>query len=135
MTLDELYIRAESQGIEVDDFPMREVVAVSVRENWIAIDTRRIKTRREEKVILAHEMGHCETNSFYNVYSPYEVRGKHEYRANKRSYQILVPYEQLIEAVENGMTEIWELADHFDVPCDFMYKAAEYWRQQEMEGW
>lgn len=134
MTLDELYDRAQQQGIEIDNFAMREIVSVSFPENWIAIDTRKIKTRAEEKVVLAHEIGHCETGSFYNIHSPYDLRERHEYKANKRSYQILIPHAELKAAVKKGLTEIWELAEYFDVPCEYMQKAAEYWRQVEMAG-
>ena len=134
MTLTDLYIRAENGGIEIDNVPMREVVAVSFPENWIAIDVNKIETSLEEKVILAHEIGHCETGSFYNIYSPFDLREKHEYRANKRSYEILVPQERLQEAVSRGITEIWELAEYFDIPCKVMQRAAEYWQQQEMAG-
>ena len=134
MTLDELYDRAQQQGIEIDNFAMREIVSVSFPENWIAIDTRKIKTRAEEKVVLAHEIGHCETGSFYNIHSPFDLRERHEYKANKRSYQILSPHAELKAAVKKGLTEIWELAEYFDVPCEYMQKAAEYWRQVEMAG-
>jgi len=134
MTLDELYDRAQQQGIEIDNFAMREIVSVSFPENWIAIDTRKIKTRAEEKVVLAHEIGHCETGSFYNIHSPFDLRERHEYKANKRSYQILIPHAELKAAVKKGLTEIWELAEYFDVPCEYMQKAAEYWRQVEMAG-
>lgn len=134
MNLVGLYARAEQEGIEVDDFQMREVVSASFPENWIAIDTKRIKTRKEEKVILAHEIGHCETGSFYNVYSPCDIRARHEYRANKRAYQILVPHDDLIDAVNKGITETWDLAEYFDVPCDFMEKAIEYWQRVDQAG-
>lgn len=132
MTLKELYIYAEDREIEVDDVPMRELVSSSFPENWIAIDTRKIRTRAEEKVTLAHEVGHCETGSFYNVHSPLDLRGKHERRANVWSYKNLIPHEELLAAVKKGITEIWELAEYFDVTCEFMQKAAEYWRQVEM---
>ena len=68
MTLGELYIYTDDREIEVDDFPMRELVSASFPENWIAIDTRKIETRAEEKVTLAHELGHCETGGFYNIH-------------------------------------------------------------------
>lgn len=129
MTLIRLYARAEEEGIEVDDFQMRELVSAAFPQNWIAIDTKQIKSSREEKVILAHEIGHCETGSFYNIYSPYDIKEKHENRATKRSYQILIPYEDLMNAVRKGITEIWDLADYFDVPYEFMEKAVQYWQQ------
>lgn len=134
MTLNELYIYAENREIEVDDVPMRELVSASFPEKWIAIDTRKIKTKAEEKTTLAHEVGHCETGSFYNIHSPFDVRGKHERRANIWSYQKLVPHDELRAAVKRGITEIWELAEYFDVPCEYMQRAAEYWREVEMAG-
>lgn len=134
MTLDELYDRAQQQGIEIDNFPMREIISVSFPENWIAIDTKKVKTKAEEKAILAHEIGHCETGSFYNIYSPLDIREKHEYRADKRAIQILIPHDDLKSAVRCGITEIWELAEYFDVPYEFMQKAAEYWQRVELAG-
>lgn len=134
MTLDELYIYAEDREIEVDDFSMRELVSASFPEGWIAIDTKKIKTKAEEKITLAHEVGHCETGSFYNIHSPYDLREKHERRANVWSYKTLIPHEELLAAIKQGITEIWELAEYFGVPCEFMQKAAEYWRQIEMAG-
>lgn len=134
MTLNELYNYTEDRKITVDDFPMRELVSASFPENWIAIDTRKTKTKAEEKVTLAHEVGHCETGSFYNIHSPFDLREKHEHKANVWSYRKLVPHDDLLAAVKKGITEIWELAEYFDVPCDYMQKAAEYWRQVEMAG-
>ena len=55
MTLDELYIYAEDREIEVDDFSMRELVSASFPEGWIAIDTKKIKTKAEEKITLAKQ--------------------------------------------------------------------------------
>ena len=72
---------------------------------------------------LAHEMGHIETNSFYNVHSPLDVRQKHENRANKWAIKQLITEEELDEAVANGHTEVWDLADYFDVTEEFMRKA------------
>ncbi len=83
---------------------------------WIALDTDHIESTTEAKsVCLAHEMGHIETNSFYNVHSPLDVRQKHENRANKWAIKQLITEEELDEAVANGHTcEIWDLADYFD---------------------
>ena len=127
MTLSELYQRAEADGIEVDDFRMRKAVSVSFPENWIAIDKKRIPTRREDKAILAHEIGHCETGSFYNIHSNYDTRKKHENRANARAYEMLIPYAELRRALKSGNTETWQLAEYFDVPDRFMQEALAYW--------
>lgn len=129
MTLLDLYQRAEQEGVDVDYFPMREVISFSLLEGLIAMDVDKMKDSQEEKVFLAHELGHIETGSFYNVYSGLDVRGKHERRADKQAIKMLVPKDELDKAVRDGYTELWELADFFGVPCEFMEKAVKFYQQ------
>ena len=123
MTLFRLCQLAEQFGIEIDYFTMRDTKSLALPLGWIALDTDHIESTTEAKVCLAHEMGHIETNSFYNVHSPLDVRQKHENRANKWAIKQLITEEELDEAVANGHTEIWDLADYFDVTEEFMRKA------------
>lgn len=123
MTLQQLYQRVDRQGVDVDYFPMREVVSFSLPEGLIAMDVDKMKNSQEEKVFLAHELGHIETGSFYNVHSGLDVRGKHERRADKQAIKMLVPKDELDKAVREGYRELWELAEYFDVSEDFMKKA------------
>lgn len=132
MTLLELYQRADQQGIDIDYFPMRQVKSVSFPDGMIAIDVDKVATRQEEKTVLAHELGHCETGSFYNIYSKLDIRGKHERRADERAFQLLVPKSDLDEAVKAGITETWELAEYFDVPSEFMQKAMTYYHEIDL---
>ncbi len=92
---------------------------------YIGMDPFRIETSSQERVHLAHELGHCETGSFYNVYSSLDIREKHENRADRWAVTRLVPVEELEYAVNNGFTEIWELAEYFGVTEDFIKKAAD----------
>ena len=55
MTLNQLYNTAAQQGIEVDYFPMREIVSVSLPAGYVAIDVDKIKSTQDEKYIIAHE--------------------------------------------------------------------------------
>ena len=123
MTLFRLCQLADQFGIEIDYFSMRDTKSLAMPQGWIALDTDRIENTIEAKICLAHEMGHIETNSFYNVHSPLDVRQKHENRANKWAIKQLITEEELDEAVANGHTEIWDLADYFDVTEEFMRKA------------
>lgn len=77
----------------------------------------------EEKTALFHELGHCETGSFYNQFSPFEVQQKHETRADKWAIKKLIPKDELDEAVAAGYTQPWELAEYFDVTEEFIKKA------------
>lgn len=92
----------------------------------IVIDNDKIHTEQENNVIMAHEIGHCETGAFYNERS-LELRSRMEYRADKWAIKKLVPEDELIEMFEKGITETWELAEYFDVTEDFMIKACEFY--------
>ena len=127
MTLNELYIDCECEGIDIDYFPMREAKALSFPEGWIAIDVDKIENSVEEKEIIAHEEAHIETGSFYNIYSPFDIKTKHERRAEKATIKKLIPKDELVEAVNCGFIESWELADYFGVSDKFMKKAMEYY--------
>lgn len=89
------------------------------------MDPFRIETAAQERVHLAHELGHCETGAFYNVYSPLDIREKQENRADCWAVRKLIPPEELERAVNSGLCEIWELAEYFDVTEDFIRKAAD----------
>lgn len=119
MTLDQLYERAWNEGIEIDEVPMRELRAVSFPEGWIAIDSSKFESMVELKCELAHEIGHVETGSFYNIYSPYCLKSQCEFRANKRAASILMPYDEVVQALRQGYGTVWALADYFDVTEEF----------------
>ena len=51
------------------------------------------------------------------------MRSKHENRADKWAVNKLIPVDELDQAVEDGHTELWDLADHFGVTEEFMRKA------------
>lgn len=123
----DLYRYAEEQGIDVDWFHMVRASSLSMPmpdgSYCIAIDPWRMKSIAQETVALAHELGHCETGSFYNQYALLDIRKKHEHHADKWAIQRLIPREALDGAVANGCTEVWQLAEHFNVTEEFMQKA------------
>ena len=77
----------------------------------------------KETVALGHELGHCVTGSFYNRYAARDVMQKHEHRADKWAIEQIVPVDELDEAVAEGHTELWDLAEQFGVTEAFMKKA------------
>ena len=127
MTADTLLTYAQSRKHEV--IYTNTSIAFSVEESrqcYIAIP--RGLSSVDEKEALAHELGHCEYGGFYNRYSKYDIRGKVERRADKWAFARLVPYGQLMQAVRHGVTEVWELAERFDVSCEFMQRAVDYYK-------
>ena len=127
-----LYEIAEESGTEIICCELPKTRSVSVRSAsgrcYIGIDPLEIETTAEERVHLAHEIGHCETLAFYNAYSPLEIRGKQEKRADRWAVSRLVPVRELTEALKHGIKEIWDLAEYFDVTEEFMLRAIEIHR-------
>ena len=127
MTPLSLYQYAEEQNIAVTWFTFDRAASLSVclpdGSCCIAIDPWKMGTVAEETVALAHELGHCETGSFYGPGSPFEVRQQQENRADKWAIRRLIPAEELERAVAEGHRELWDLAEHFGVTEEFMRKA------------
>ena len=76
---------------------------------------------------LSHELGHCMKGAFYNAYSNFDCRQKHENRADKWAVRDLISADSLDDAVAAGHTEIWDLAEFFGVTEPFMRKAVCYY--------
>lgn len=121
----ELHSEAEQSGVSVTFCHLPACGSLALKGH-IGLDTS--LSNMEERVHLAHEIGHCETGSFYNRYSPFDIRQKHEYRANKWAIKKLIPKDELEEAVRQGYTEVWELADHFGVTEDFMAQTIDFYK-------
>ena len=123
----DLYDYAEDEGIDVDWIPMRIADSLSVElpdgSHCIAIDTWKMGSLAKETVALGHELGHCSTGAFYNRFAKRDIMQKHENRADKWAIKKLIPADELDEAVSEGHTEIWDLAEYFGVTEDFMRKA------------
>lgn len=126
-----LYDIAKQQNIEVIQFPMNLNGSMSIMADsgacYIGMDPSVKDSAAEERVHLGHELGHCITGSFYNRYSPYDCRQRHENKADKWAVKTLVPVSELDTAINEGLGEIWELADRFGVTEDFMKKAICYY--------
>lgn len=130
-----LYHLAEKRNIPIERFPIPETGSLCVRSQlgryYIGMDPQAIETECDERVHLAHELGHCCTGSLYNRHAACDIRQKHEYRADRWAIKKLIPRDELEKAVAIGYTEPWELAEHFDVTQAFMEKAMEYYQSQE----
>lgn len=121
-----LYRLAEKQNIPVLRHPMPRCGSMSLLTEGgcvIGMDEQVCDGGARERVHLSHELGHCMTGSFYNVYSPHDLRRRHENRADKWAIRRLIPVRALDDAISAGCTTLWELAEHFGVTEAFMRKA------------
>lgn len=122
-----LYDYARDHGIDVDWFDLARTPSLSLPfedgSYAVAMNPWMMATLEDETVALAHELGHCETGSFYNQYAALDIRQKHEHRADKWAVERLIPAEALAQAAADGCTEMWQLAEYFGVTIEFMKKA------------
>ena len=127
MQIQNLYDLAKQQNIEVLSFPLpgNESMSVMLEDGrcFVGMDESVRDGGVQERVHLSHELGHCITGSFYNRYAAIDYRQRHENRANKWAIRALIPVEELDDAIAEGCTEIWELAERFQVTEAFVRKA------------
>ena len=120
----ELYRDCDQLHIQVLPCPLPENGSLSIMDGrgacYIGMDGSVLDGGTLERVHLGHEVGHCATGSFYNRYSPYDLRHRHE---NLLAIRRLMPVDALDEAIAGGCTEVWELAEWFGVTEELMRKA------------
>lgn len=131
MELLELYQLADAEHIPVYSFDLPQTQSLSLMNNdgscAVAIDPFGLNSTKDEKIRLAHELGHCVTGSFYNRYSDFDIKAKSEYKADKWAIKKLIPKDELQAAFEQGYTEPWDLAEYFNVTEEFIIKAVNYY--------
>lgn len=130
MELNKLYGIAQREGVSVDRYRLPENVSVSAKcgdKLYVGIDNG--VSGADEKVCLAHELGHCLTLSFYNIYSPLDIRGKHERKADNWAIKKLVPKTRYKNAIRSGYDSVYLLSEYFGVTADFMQKAIDYYQK------
>lgn len=127
MEIRTLYEMAQQQDIEVFAYPLPRCGSMSIMDDKgrciIGIDPKMQNGSAAERVHIGHELGHCVTGSFYNIYATADNRRRHENRADKWAIRKLIPVEALDDAIALGYTEVWQLAEYFGVTEDFIRKA------------
>ena len=121
-----LYDKLNRAGVRFYHWDLEDQKAATIELNGqyaIFMDFNNIHTSAEERVVVAHEGGHVATGATHRVSSPYDLIAKHEYKADKWAVEQLVPARELDDAVAQGCTDLYSLAEHFDVTVPFMEKA------------
>ena len=131
--INELFRIARDNRVAVEYTRLPLNGSISVQDDagdYVLMDYSLIWSGASELVHLAHELGHCVTGSFYNVYSPYDVRGRHERRADVWAIKKLVPKDELRRACAEIDFDEADVAERFDVTVDFLRKAIWYYREE-----
>ena len=134
MISDKLYLEAEQSGITVlcgAELPLTKSVSLALPDGamFIGIDDSVMQSRAEERVHLAHELGHCVTGAMYNMNCPIMPRQRYEKVADAYAIKKLVDEDELRRVIDEreGDISVWELSEWFDVTEDFMRKALAFY--------
>ena len=97
----------------------------------VFLDFTKIKSTRLLRGVCFHELGHVATGALHKVDSPYELVERSEYRANRWAIQRFLRADAFREAFALGYTEVWQLAEYFDMPEPVIAQALTYWTQRK----
>ena len=130
MHVHKLYNIAEKYDIMVGakDLPLPSM-AVEVY-GIKAIALRHDLTAEQERVCLAHELGHHVKGALYKKDTLVFTRGQCEYKADKWAVHKLIPIRSLYAAFRKGYVQIWQLAEYFDVTEEFVQRTIEIYKQE-----
>lgn len=96
----------------------------------VFLDFSQIRSTRLLRGVCCHELSHVATGALHKVSSPYELVERSEYRANRYAAQHYLKAEDFRQAFRAGYTELWQLAEYFDMPEQDIKNALTYWSER-----
>jgi len=119
MNLEVLEKEIERQGIVLAYVPLSKQKSVSLRAGGILVDMN-IMRKIEEKEIIAHEFyGHHKRGLFYLPTASKQDIDRYEHRATRAAIRGLISRAAFNKALRQGATEIWSIAEYFNISEDF----------------
>lgn len=131
--IDELYDKIIEKNIILINEDTEEDKAVTIKDEIhkvyaIVFEENRFENNDEKFCVLAHEYGHCESETTHKLCSKFQLIGQHESRANRKAVHELLPVEKIIDAFERKYFDYWEIADYLDLPEAFVKMAIDVYR-------
>lgn len=97
----------------------------------VFLDFSKIRSLQLLRGVCCHELGHIATGALHWVDSPYELVERSEYRANRYMAQHFLTESAFRQAFAAGYTELWQLAEYFDLPEADIKNALSYWTERK----
>lgn len=131
--LSDFYSHCKNRNIDVIPYDGCPHEGATVRDGeWYAVflDFSKIHSMRLLRGVCYHELGHAATGALHKIDSPYETVERSEYRANRWAAETFLTESDFREAFAAGHTELWQLADFFDLPEVDIKRALIYWTER-----
>lgn len=131
MELAKLYDIADKENISIINFKMKNkaIICEIDKEYYIGLNYSNFDNSREEKEILAEELGHYYCNALYDINSDEETIRKKEYRARKWAFTTLAPASSLLKLEEEGCQYSYQVAEALDVSEELVNTAYNYYKK------
>lgn len=126
-TYEELLIEADSHNLVTKEKPLRASKG-RIKGNRIAI--QKGLTEAEKKCVLAEELGHYYTATG-NILDQSSISNrKQELRGRIMAYDRLIGLIGIIQAYQRRCRNLSEMAEHLEVPEEFLSDALSYYRNK-----
>ena len=124
-TYEKLLNEAYENGITVKEKPLKSGDG-RIYNNRIAI-RESIETTATKSCVLAEELGHYYT-TVGNILDQSDINNrKQENIARRWAFQKLLPFENIIFAVQDGHVDTWDIAEYLDVDEAFLKDALRHY--------
>lgn len=124
-----IYNDLDGMNVDVAELKLKANTAIAFFDNFLVIDRSKCETSSQERTVLAHEAGHYISGAFYHAYSPYELKEQSEHKAFAASVEKYLPVKEIQECYKIGLTEPWQLAEHFNLEENYIKEALHYWTE------
>ena len=131
--LSQFYEYCRQNDVEVIPFSGIPHPGATIRDGsryGVFLDFTQIQSTRLLRGVCCHEMAHVATGALHKVSSPYELVERSEYRANRWAAQHHLTADDFREGFRCGYTQLWQLAEYFDLPEQDVKNALTYWSER-----
>lgn len=132
--LSDFYTYCNDKRIHVIPYAGAPAPGTTIRDGSscaVFLDFSKIRNTRLLRGVCLHELGHAATGALHKVSSPYELVERNEYRAAKWTAERFLTVADFREAFSAGYTELWQLAEYFDLPEQDVKNALTYWSERK----
>ena len=132
--LSDFYHYCRQHGVEVIPYAGVPQPGATIRDRGeyaVFLDFTKIRSARLLRGVCCHELGHLATGALHKVDSPYELVERSEYRAHRYVAQHWLTEADFREAFAASCTELWQLAEYFDLPEQDVKNALTYWSERK----
>ena len=132
--ISDFYDYCKSNKVDVIPYSGCPQPGATIRDHGayaIFLDFSKIHSTRLLRSVCCHELGHAATGALHKVDSPFELVDRNEYRAKRWATEKFLTQEDFRSAFHCGCTELWQLAEYFDLPEKDVQWALDYWQNSK----